>query len=113
MDAPAEGEEAPAVAADDHAGDDHGAHGVPWNDPNIHPEVKSQLKVFFGIYYCMTGLHGIHVVIGILILMWLFTRALRGHFTPTYYGQIDYAALYWHLVDLIWIYLFPLLYLIN
>ncbi len=51
--------------------------------------------------------------IGILLLLWLLTRAMRGHFTPTYYGPIDYAALYWHLVDLIWIYLFPLLYLIN
>lgn len=93
------------------------AHGhgelVAWDDPNMDPETKSQLKVFFGIYYCMTGLHGIHVVIGILLLMWLLTRAMRGHFTPTYYGPIDYAALYWHLVDLIWIYLFPLLYLIN
>ncbi|MEM8713023.1 MAG: cytochrome c oxidase subunit 3, partial [Planctomycetota bacterium] len=113
-----EGEEGHADGdhADDghsHDGDGHGHEMVPWNDPNIDPETKSQMKVFFGIYYCMTGLHGIHVVIGILLFFWLLSRAMRGHFTPTYYGPIDYGALYWHLVDLIWIYLFPLLYLIN
>ena len=103
-------------AEGDHAADAHGDHGhalVSWDDPNLDIETKNQLKTFFGIYYCMTGLHGIHVVIGIFLLLWLLTRAMRGHFTPTYYGPIDYAALYWHLVDLIWIYLFPLLYLIN
>jgi cytochrome c oxidase subunit 3 len=100
-------------AEGDHADGDHGHALVSWDDPNLDPETKNQLKTFFGIYYCMTGLHGIHVVIGIFLLLWLLTRAMRGHFTPTYYGPIDYAALYWHLVDLIWIYLFPLLYLIN
>lgn len=113
-----DGGDAPAETTDSHAhADDHGdGHGhalVAWDDPALDPETKKQLKVFFGIYYCMTGLHGIHVVIGIFLLLWLLTRAMRGHFTPTYYGPIDYAALYWHLVDLIWIYLFPLLYLIN
>jgi len=118
-----EGQEAEGDHAEgDHAEGDHaegdgadGAHEehVAWDDPNIDPVVKSKLSIFFGIYYCMTGLHGIHVVLGIVVLGWLLTRAIRGHFTPTYYGPIDYAALYWHLVDLIWIYLFPLLYLIN
>ncbi len=111
--AEAEHAEDAAHAAGEHAGDDHGHALVSWDDPNLDIETKNQLKTFFGIYYCMTGLHGIHVVIGIFLLLWLLTRAMRGHFTPTYYGPIDYAALYWHLVDLIWIYLFPLLYLIN
>lgn len=101
-----------------HGGEDaahgaHGAHDGPWIDPTVNAVQKNKLRIFFGIYYCMTGLHGIHVLLGIIVLTWLLTRALRGHFTPTYYGPIDYAALYWHLVDLIWIYLFPLLYLIN
>jgi len=61
----------------------------------------------------MTGLHGIHVLGGIFIFIWLLFRAIRGDFTPEYFGPIDYAALYWHLVDLIWIFLFPLLYLIH
>ena len=96
-------------------GDDHDhAHATaPWEDPEVDGIQKQKLAIFFGIYYCMTGLHGIHVLLGIVVLGWLLTRAMRGHFTPTYYGPIDFAALYWHLVDLIWIYLFPLLYLIN
>ncbi|HRV81772.1 MAG: cytochrome c oxidase subunit 3 family protein [Planctomycetes bacterium] len=71
------------------------------------------LKTFFSIYFVMTGLHGIHVLAGIVVFVWLLRRAIRGDFTPEYYGPVDFAALYWHLVDLIWIYLFPLLYLIN
>jgi len=69
--------------------------------------------MFFTIYFAMTGLHGIHVLLGIFVFIWLLVRAIRGDFTPDYYGPVDYAALYWHLVDLIWIYLFPLLYLIH
>jgi cytochrome c oxidase subunit III len=69
--------------------------------------------MFFSIYFGMTGLHGIHVTVGVFIFIWLLIRAVRGHFNSTYFGPIDYAALYWHLVDLIWIYLFPLLYLIH
>jgi cytochrome c oxidase subunit 3 len=69
--------------------------------------------VFFSIYFFMTGLHGLHVLIGIGVFIWLLLRAMKGQFGPKYFGPIDYAALYWHLVDLIWIYLFPLLYLIH
>jgi cytochrome c oxidase subunit III len=69
--------------------------------------------IFFGIYFFMTGLHGLHVLIGIGVWIWMLVRATRGVFGPTYFGPIDFTALYWHLVDLIWIYLFPLLYLIH
>jgi cytochrome c oxidase subunit 3 len=69
--------------------------------------------VFFSIYFFMTGLHGIHVVGGIVVWLWLLKRAVKNEFGPKYFGPIDYAALYWHLVDLVWIYLFPLLYLIH
>ena len=69
-------------------------------------------NMFFTIYFAMTGLHGIHVLVGVFIFIWLLIRAVKGHFTPDYFGPIDYAALYWHIVDLIWIFLFPLLYLI-
>ncbi len=70
-------------------------------------------SMFLTIYFAMTGLHGIHVLFGIGVFTWLLIRALKGHFTPDYFGPIDYAALYWHIVDLIWIFLFPLLYLIH
>ena len=68
---------------------------------------------FFTFYFMMTGLHGIHIVGGIACLGWILKRAYAGHFSSAYYTPVDLAGLYWHLVDLIWIYLFPLLYLIS
>ncbi|KLU04343.1 Cytochrome c oxidase polypeptide III [Rhodopirellula islandica] len=72
-----------------------------------------QAGVFFGIYYCMTGVHAIHILAGIGVLVWLLIRAIRQDFNRHYFGPVDYVGLYWHIVDLIWIYLFPLLYLIR
>lgn len=69
--------------------------------------------IFFSIYFFMTGLHGVHVVIGIGLWIWMLVIASRRKFGASYFGPIDFTALYWHLVDLIWIYLFPLLYLIH
>ncbi|MBL4818389.1 MAG: cytochrome c oxidase subunit 3 family protein [Deltaproteobacteria bacterium] len=69
--------------------------------------------IFFGIYFLMTGLHGIHVVIGMIVLSWLFYRTYRNEFGPQYYSPLEIGGLYWHLVDIIWIFLFPLLYLIR
>jgi cytochrome c oxidase subunit 3 len=77
------------------------------------PSRPRNAHVFFSCYFFMTGLHGIHVLVGIGIWIWLLFKANRNVFGPNYFGPIDYAALYWHLVDLIWIYLFPLLYLIH
>lgn len=71
------------------------------------------MRSFFGIYFMMTGVHGLHVLIGIGVFAWLYVKNSRGAFSADYYTPIDLAALYWHLVDLIWIYLFPLLYLID
>jgi cytochrome c oxidase subunit 3 len=68
--------------------------------------------VFFSIYFLMTGLHGIHVLVGMGLFLWLLRRAGRGDFGPGYYGPVDLVALYWHLVDMIWIFLFPLFYLV-
>ena len=70
-------------------------------------------NMFFSIYFAMTGLHGLHVLFGIFVFIWLLYRSIKGHFSDEYFGPVDYAALYWHLVDLIWIFLFPLLYLIH
>jgi cytochrome c oxidase subunit 3 len=69
--------------------------------------------VFFSVYYSITGLHAIHIIAGMIVLTWLLARAVKGHFNEHYFGPVDYGGLYWHLVDLIWIYLFPLLYLIH
>ena len=77
------------------------------------PSRPSNAHLFFSLYFFMTGLHGVHVLGGIALWSWLLVRAVRSDFGPSYFGPIDGAALYWHLVDLIWIYLFPLLYLIH
>ncbi len=69
--------------------------------------------MFFSFYFMMTGLHGIHVLLGIVALLWITFRAWRNQFSAQYYGPVDIVGLYWHLVDLIWIYLFPLMYLIS
>ena len=74
-----------------------------------HPKAN----VFFSLYYLMTGLHGIHVLIGIGLMIWLLKRSLNGDFGSEYYTPIEITGLYWHLVDIIWIFLFPLFYLIG
>jgi len=125
----AHGEEA---AADAHAAPAEAAPAVPGAAPAAPGAAEGQgataeakkpppgaiprprhVSVFFSIYFFMTGLHGVHVVAGIITWLWILRRAVRGEFGPQYFGAVDYAALYWHLVDLIWIYLFPLLYLIH
>ncbi len=69
--------------------------------------------IFFGIYFAMTGLHGIHVIAGIFVISWVLWRTVKNHFSAEYYTPVENVGLYWHLVDLIWIFLFPLLYLIG
>lgn len=82
----------------------------PAHDPGDAPR---NVHLFFGIYFVMTGLHGIHVIAGMIVIGWLLRRALRGEFADGYHTPVDLGGLYWHLVDLVWIYLFPLLYLIH
>jgi cytochrome c oxidase subunit 3 len=78
-----------------------------------HGPEPNNVQVFFGIYFVMTGLHGIHVLGGMAVIAWILMRARRGEFGPQYFSPVDFTGLYWHLVDLIWIFLFPLLYLIT
>ena len=69
-------------------------------------------NIYFGLYFSMTGLHGIHVIGGMGVLWWARSLAKKNMYSETYYTPVEVSGLYWHLVDLIWIYLFPLLYLI-
>jgi cytochrome c oxidase subunit III len=86
------------------------ARGVhPLDDPD-RPE---NLHHFFGIYFLMTGLHGFHVLVGMFIIGALALLAWLGRFSSSYYTPVELTGLYWHVVDLIWIFLFPLLYLIH
>jgi cytochrome c oxidase subunit 3 len=70
------------------------------------------VSMYFTVYFLMTGLHGLHVVIGMSLLAWVAMRAWRNEFGPGYSTPVELTGLYWHLVDLIWIFLFPLLYLV-
>ena len=70
-------------------------------------------RVFYGIYFTMTGLHGVHVVVGIGVLSWIYIRARRREFSSRNYVAVENAGIYWHIVDLVWIFLFPLLYLVK
>lgn len=75
-------------------------------------EVKN-LALYFSFYFMMTGLHAIHVVTGMGLITWVLIRTHRGEFGPDYYTPVEGVGLFWHLVDLVWIYLFPLLYLVS
>lgn len=76
-------------------------------------QTANQTQIFFSFYFLMTGLHAFHMVIGLGLLTWLLLRANAGEFGPQYYTPVELGGLYWHFVDIVWIYLFPLLYLIN
>lgn len=76
------------------------------------PHVQN-LGMYFGFYYCMTGLHGTHVLIGMCLIAWVMIRNMRGDFDSHYFTPVEGVGIFWHIVDLIWIFLFPLLYLVG
>lgn len=78
----------------------------------FHEGIVPGKNIFFSLYFMMTGLHMLHVFIGVGILAFLLIFTLRGRYSSKNYTGVEVGALYWHLVDLIWIYLFPLLYLV-
>ncbi len=70
-------------------------------------------QIFFSLYFCMTGLHALHMIIGIGLLSWLVFNSWRGLYSAEYYSPVENCGLYWHFVDIVWIFLFPFLYLIS
>ena len=88
------------------------AHGAPAGHLPAG-DIPHNVHIFFGIYFVMTGLHALHVIAGMVVITWLLFRARRGEFGRHYFSPVDFGGLYWHLVDVIWIFLFPLLYLIH
>ncbi len=86
-------------------------HGLYPDSPVLLKLPKGQI-VFFGLYYIMTGLHGLHVLIGMVVLAFLLVFIHKNRVTTDDFVMLENAGLYWHLVDLVWIYLFPLFYLI-
>jgi cytochrome c oxidase subunit 3 len=104
-----------SYSPDQHQPAEGGGHAAAAGEAGhqVEPVAPRNARVFFSIYFLMTGLHGMHVVGGIGAMLWLLLRASRGHFSSGYFTPVDMVGLYWHLVDLIWIYLFLLLYLIH
>ncbi len=95
---------------------EHGVYPGGFFDPHgEHYDFLTEVPYaaqFFSIYFVATGIHGLHVLIGMGLIGWIASRAWRGHFSSEYYTPVELTGLYWHLVDIIWIFLFPLLYLI-
>lgn len=75
--------------------------------------LSAPMEIFFCLYYFITGFHGLHVTIGVGVLVAMATRTHRGDFDQDYYTPLEMTALYWHLVDIVWIFVFPLIYLIG
>ncbi|MFK7789676.1 MAG: cytochrome c oxidase subunit 3 [Phycisphaeraceae bacterium] len=118
--------QAHAVAlADDHGGHDSHANAPPLGIPDLShakyyipyefqpKSVQDRIHLFFQIYFMATGLHALHVIIGMACITWVLGKAMTGAFSPEYNVPVDIVGLYWHIVDLVWIFLFPLLYLIH
>jgi cytochrome c oxidase subunit 3 len=87
-------------------------HGIYPNSPTLLARAKGEI-LFYGLYYVMTGLHGLHVLVGIFILCGMLIFIAKGKLNQTRLVPLENAGLYWHLVDIIWIFLYPLFYLIT
>jgi cytochrome c oxidase subunit 3 len=79
----------------------------------LRGEASSPMELFFSLYFLMTGLHAVHMVIGVAVLLVLIVAASRGVFSAGYFTPVEMSGLYWHFVDIVWVFLFPLLYLIR
>jgi cytochrome c oxidase subunit 3 len=79
----------------------------------VDPDINYHGQLYFSLYFGMTGLHALHMIVGAGLLLWLIKGSFSGRFTPQYNTPVEVVGLYWHFVDIVWIYLFPLLYLID
>ena len=84
-----------------------------FTDPGEIKHMLNGINLFFAMYFVMTAIHGLHVIIGMSVLAWICYKCANGRYTHWAYTEVENGALYWHLVDLIWIFLFPLFYLIS
>ena len=78
-------------------------------DETVEPRL---VRIFYSFYFAMTGFHALHMIIGFGLYTWVFLRARRGDFSPEYHTPVEIVGLYWHFVDIVWVFLFPLLYLV-
>jgi cytochrome c oxidase subunit III len=88
-------------------------HLVPGPNFEFAAPYTQQAQLYFSLYFAMTGLHALHMIVGLGIMTVMVIWSWQGKFSPEYYTPIEISGLYWHFVDLVWIFLFPLLYLIG
>jgi cytochrome c oxidase subunit 3 len=88
-------------------------HLVPGSSFRIEGTDPARAQIFFSLYFAMTGLHALHMIIGAGMMIALIIMAWKGRFSPEYHTPVELGGLYWHFVDIIWIFLFPLLYLLG
>jgi cytochrome c oxidase subunit 3 len=88
-------------------------HHVPGPAFQFEKEHLRHAQIFFSLYFMMTGLHALHMLIGLAVMLWMFWWSWRGTITAEYYSPVEISGLYWHFVDIVWIFLFPLLYLLG
>jgi cytochrome c oxidase subunit 3 len=86
---------------------------VPGPNFDMSLPLANQQQLFFSIYFMMTGIHALHMVVGIGLMLVILAMAWRGRFSAGYYTPVEVSGLYWHFVDIVWIFLFPLLYLLG
>lgn len=86
---------------------------APVGHGEVIPVDAGHVQLFYGFYFVMTGMHALHMVIGFGLMVWLAILTLKDRFSPAYYNPLEMTGLYWHFVDIVWIFLFPLLYLIG
>jgi cytochrome c oxidase subunit III len=91
---------------------DFDKYTVPVTAETAHPNFTGHVQLFYSFYFVMTGMHALHMVIGLGLMIWLIVKAKRNQFSTEYYAPVEMTGLYWHFVDIVWIYLFPLLYLV-
>lgn len=92
---------------------DHLIPGAHFAFEGLDGMAEKNIQLFFSFYFVMTGFHALHMVIGMGLMIWLLVKASRNQFSTEYSTPIEMVGLYWHFVDLVWIYLFPILYLIG
>ncbi len=77
------------------------------------PDINAHAQLYFSLYFAMTGVHALHMIVGAGLILWLIKNSMAGRYSPQYNTPVEIVGLYWHFVDIVWIYLFPLLYLID
>lgn len=92
---------------------DHLVPGPHFNQGAHIEGLPTNAELFFSFYFAMTGMHALHMVIGLGLLAWIGIAAARKRFSPDYYTPVEMVGLYWHFVDIVWVFLFPFLYLIG